>query len=48
VLAQRGLPVPLQLHIEPEFASLMNPVLPNGRNIRAGNEYNGVSKRTAH
>jgi capsid protein len=38
----------LQL-VEPEFCpASTNQVLPNGRNIRAGIEFNGIGKRTAY
>jgi capsid protein len=38
----------LQL-VEPEFCpSATNQVLPNGRSIRAGIEFNGIGKRTAY
>jgi lambda family phage portal protein len=45
-----GLPVPLQLQfLEPEFCPAnQNQVLPNGRTIRAGIEFDGRGKRRAY
>lgn len=42
--------MPLQLQlVEPEFCpASTNQVLPSGRNIRAGIEFNAIGKRTAY